>query len=182
LLLSCIQGKRIAAGGCRVVITEVVDQLLDAHRTRRRYTAALDKPADIGVTGGVDIDAEGGERVTAGVDKTVLQGGVVGFPVPSWRSLRLDRQGLVSGLGPHDRRCSRSDTACGCVGREGLRSLFLALLHLRLRLALVDRGRLLDTLRFGVGRTHLCSGRGTAGHRQHCHDSYDSLHCSAPCR
>ena len=42
--------------GLRVVVFEVVDHLLDAHRVHRRRLTLADPSSDVGVAGGIDVD------------------------------------------------------------------------------------------------------------------------------
>ena len=91
------QGERFAALRPGIVIGKGIDHLLDAHRARGRQAAVLDKAADIGVAGGVDIDAEGGQGIAGRVDETGFLPGVVGFPVPG-RRCHHGQQGRTGGL------------------------------------------------------------------------------------
>ena len=55
--------RRVQAVGCRVVVREVVDELLHANRVRgRQYTLVEPRPHE-GVGRGVDVDGEGRDRL-----------------------------------------------------------------------------------------------------------------------
>ena len=57
-------GERgLAACRRRIVVGEVVDQLLDAHRIGLRQHALVERGAHEGVGGGVHVDGEGGDRL-----------------------------------------------------------------------------------------------------------------------
>ena len=58
-----VDRKGLVALGQRILIAEVVDQLLDAHRIRRRQAAVHQHAAHIGIGTGIDIQAEGGDRI-----------------------------------------------------------------------------------------------------------------------
>jgi hypothetical protein len=58
----------------RVALVEVVDELLDADAGRIRQVAVVDEAAGDGVGGGVDVEAERGFVVDAGIDERVLAG------------------------------------------------------------------------------------------------------------
>jgi len=75
-----VDGDR-ALIGRRILVIEVVEELLDAHRGRRREDALHDLPARDGVGGGVDIDGEGGESVLGRVDDGVESVALVGLCV-----------------------------------------------------------------------------------------------------
>ena len=64
-----------------IVESEVVDELLDAHRAWRRQSSIVEEPPDVGVRRRVDIDRERRERVCVDATKAVLLDGVVGLGV-----------------------------------------------------------------------------------------------------
>ena len=53
----------VGAARLRVVVAEVIDQLLAAHRVGRRALAILDEAAHVAVGRGVDVDREGRDRL-----------------------------------------------------------------------------------------------------------------------
>jgi hypothetical protein len=55
-----------------IIIIEVVDQLLYADRILGRQLSVIEKAADVGVGGRVDVDGEGGQRVLGDLQKAVL--------------------------------------------------------------------------------------------------------------
>ena len=79
-----IDGKRIAARRERVGVVEVVDQLLDAHGTRRRQRPLSQEPADVGVRVGSGL-AVGGTGV-----------GVVSFTQAGSANVRPNRVRMVN--------------------------------------------------------------------------------------
>ena len=74
--------KRMRAAGSRtrVVVGEIIDQLLHPHGIHRRQAAIIQKTAHIGVAAGVHVDAEGGNRLLrhfmhgVGADLAILFG------------------------------------------------------------------------------------------------------------
>ena len=61
----------------RVVVGEVVEQLLDPDRVLRRQRALVEEPADVGVAGGVDVDRERRERLVPDAEERVVDDVVV---------------------------------------------------------------------------------------------------------
>ena len=126
----CAQGERFAALRPEIVVGKGVDHLLDAHRARGRQAAVLDKTTDIGVAGGVDIDAEGGQGIAGRVDEPGFLPEVVGFPVPGRRCGRGQQgrtDGLLVGCGAVDQglgsgfpgRCNPAYDRTGRRGGQG---------------------------------------------------------------
>ena len=74
-------GERRVALRLRVVVGEVVEQLLDPYRAFGRELPLIEEAADDGVTRGVHIDAEGRERILAHGEKGVVGDRVEGLGV-----------------------------------------------------------------------------------------------------
>jgi len=53
------KGEGCSISGLRIVISEIIDQFLDAYGIRRRKSVVVDETAYVGVRGGVDIDGKG---------------------------------------------------------------------------------------------------------------------------
>ena len=64
--------ERLARRRRRVVVAEVVDQLLDPDGVRRRQLSLVQEAPDVGVRGRVHVDREGGQRILGGAMKAVL--------------------------------------------------------------------------------------------------------------
>ena len=97
--------ERVRTGRLRILIGEVVHQLLDAHGIGRRQVAAHEEPAHVAVRGAVHVDREGGKRVVARVEEAVLVDAAVFLGVP-----RLAAPADIhdSGAGVAELRGSRS--------------------------------------------------------------------------
>ena len=66
-------GEGLVAGGLRVVVGEVVDELLQAHGVAgREAVVLLQVAAGVGVARAVHVDGERRERVLGGVEELVL--------------------------------------------------------------------------------------------------------------
>ncbi len=69
--------KRIVAGRLRIVVGEVVDELLKPHGIRRRQLAACQIPTHVGIARRVDVDGERRERSVGRAEERILRHRVV---------------------------------------------------------------------------------------------------------
>ncbi len=67
-----VQPNRIRPFRCRVVVVEVIDQLLGAQGIRRRQNAIVQKPAGIAVGCPICINGEGGSWLVGGGDERIF--------------------------------------------------------------------------------------------------------------
>jgi hypothetical protein len=74
-------GERLVPLGLRVVVREIVDELLDPHGVPRRPPAGREEAADVGVGGRVDVDRERRERLFADGAEPVFGEAVVALGV-----------------------------------------------------------------------------------------------------
>ena len=65
--------------GRRIVIGEVIQHFFNADRVFGRQHVLAEKPADVGIAGGVDVDREGRELFGGGAMKRVVDDLVVGL-------------------------------------------------------------------------------------------------------
>ena len=63
--IAVVTANGLPSRGSRVVVGEVVDQLLDADRVLRRRLALIQEAANVGVRRGVDVGGERGQRLRA---------------------------------------------------------------------------------------------------------------------
>ena len=83
-----VDRERRIAGRRRIVVVEVVDHLLDAHRVLRRQLALVEEPPHVRVRRGVDVDRERRERLTAMLSEIALE---LSWSSDSARSVRRRR-------------------------------------------------------------------------------------------
>ena len=76
-----VHRKRIGSFRRRIVVREVVQQLLDPDCIRRRHLAVLEVPPHVGVRRRIHIDGEGGQRVVRHTLELVLADRSVRFGV-----------------------------------------------------------------------------------------------------
>ena len=76
-----VDRERVVAGRGRVVVGEVVDQLLDPDGVLRRPRVLVEEAPDVGVGGGVDVDREGRQRGGPHAEERVLDDPVEGLGV-----------------------------------------------------------------------------------------------------
>jgi hypothetical protein len=71
----------VLAVGIRVVVVEVIDQLLDAYGVYRWPLTVVDEPPHVAVRRTVDVDGERRQRVGGHAEECVLDDMVVGLGV-----------------------------------------------------------------------------------------------------
>ena len=84
--------ERRAVARLRIVVGEVVDQLLDADRILRRQLALVQEAPDVGVRRGVDVDRERRQRLVGRAGPLVVVDPVVGLGV-EWLARHSIRPG-----------------------------------------------------------------------------------------
>ena len=97
------------------MIGEVVEHLLDAHGVLGRQHVLAEKPADVGVAGGVDVDRERRERLAGGSTERIVDDLVVSLGVRlgrAWRHppispVRFRSRALARAAGRTIGSCSR---------------------------------------------------------------------------
>src|SRR5205085_5154099 len=99
-------GEGRVAGRLRVVVREVVDQLLDADGVARRQLSVVEEAARVAVGGRVNVNREGRERRARGFEERVL----VNLRV---RLAARDLARLIRRLGCDTRVGVRGGVVCG---------------------------------------------------------------------
>src|SRR5687768_4121066 len=72
-----VHGEGVLAGGLRIIVAEVVEQLFNADRIPRRQLPRGEEPPQVGVRGRIHIDRERGEWRIADREEGIVVDGVV---------------------------------------------------------------------------------------------------------
>jgi hypothetical protein len=132
--------ERYVARRLRIVVVEVIDHLLDAHRFRRRQHALGEIAADVRVRRAVDVDGEGGRVLVRRLHERLL------FELCWFRN--LGGKLIARESGDHATRHAAHDTADHSTDHSALHA---------------SRARGFGNRRWGTSRQRLIAGRSIAG-------------------
>ena len=86
------EGMIIALGWRCVLVVEVVDEFLDADRTRRRALTLVQEPTHVRIARGVHINTERRERIVHHSQERIFGQRIIRFPVPAATGISIRRR------------------------------------------------------------------------------------------